>query len=273
MNRIALIISLLIKFHFSFSQGYNYVGARSNSMANASVAFVDGWAYHHNPGALGDLKKAEVGISYENRFLLKDLQSQGLVYSQPIKKGVISFGAQLFGLNTYRTYRLGGGYSLKLSEKLFAGVQLNYQNIHFSSNYGSRSSVTAEAGIYVKLTNEWKIGVSVFNLGRTKLNSFENERFTTLMRLGSVYQLSKNVLFALEAEKNMNYQLRLKGAVEYKPIKNFFLRGGLATQPIEFTFGCGYKFKAIQIDLGSAFHQLIGWSPHFSLTYSFDKPN
>ena len=273
MNRIALIIILLIKFQNSFSQGYNYVGARSNSMANTSVALVDGWAYHHNPGALGDLKKAEVGISYENRFLLKDLQNQGLVYSKPIKKGVISFGAQLFGLNTYRTYRLGGGYSLKLSEKLFAGVQLNYQNIHFSSNYGSRSSVTAEAGIYVKLTNEWKIGVSVFNLGRTKLNSIENERFTTLMRLGSVYQLSKNVLFALEAEKNMNYQLRLKGAVEYKPIKNFFLRGGVSTQPIDFTFGFGYKLKAIQIDLGSAFHQLIGWSPHFSLTYSFDKPN
>ena len=150
---------------------------------------------------------------------------------------------------------------------------MNYQNIHFSSNYGSRSSVTAEAGIYVKLTNEWKIGVSVFNLGRTKLNSFENERFTTLMRLGSVYQLSKNVLFALEAEKNMNYQLRLKGAVEYKLIKNFFLRGGVLTQPIDFTFGFGYKLKAIQIDLGSAFHQLIGWSPHFSLTYSFDNPN
>ena len=253
------------------SQSFLSVGSRSNALANASVALSDCWAYHHNPGALGAIVKPEIGVSYGNRFLLKELQNQGLVYVQPIKIGVISFGAQLYGLDIYRASRIGGGYSLKLSDNLFVGVQMNYQRLHLSSNYGTKNSVTAEAGVYFKLTNEWKIGVSVFNLARAKLSLFENERSPTIMRLGAVYQFSKKALFAIEIEKNVNYFPRLKGAIEYIPGKNFYLRGGIATQPIEFTFGFGYVFKVFQFDIGSSYQQVVGWSPHFSLAYKLKK--
>ena len=271
MNRIATTLLFQIIFFNCFGQGYSFVGARSNSLVNASVGLVDGWSYHHNPGALGVLKKAEIGISYETKYLLKDFQSQGVVFAQPLKKGVVSFGAQLYGLDALKTERIGIGYSLKLVDKLSLGVQMNYQGIQFGSNYGFKNSVTAEAGLYADITEKLKLGVSVFNLGRTRLASFQNERITTLVRLGIAYHLSHKVLFLLESEKNVYYKLRLKGALEYKPIKNFFLRGGVATQPIEISFGFGYKIKAIQLDLGSSFHQLIGWSPHISLTYKFEK--
>ena len=73
------------------SQSFLSVGSRSNALANASVALSDCWAYHHNPGALAAVVTSEIGCSYGNRFLLKELQNQGLVYVQPIKIGVISF--------------------------------------------------------------------------------------------------------------------------------------------------------------------------------------
>lgn len=269
MLRLTILFIITFITQFSVGQGYLFVGARSNSLANASAALVDAWAFHHNPGAVGLIKKTEIGISYENRFLLKDFQSQGLVYAQPIKKGVVSVGAQLYGLDAYRTTRIGAGYSLKLMDKLAAGVQLNYQGIRFSSNYGFKNTVTAEAGLLLSLTENFKFGLSVFNLGRTKLASFQNERLTTLMRLGAVYQFSTVVLLAIEVEKNVYNPVRLKSGIEYKPLKNLFLRGGFATQPVEFTFGFGYKFKIIQFDFGTAYHQLIGWSPHISLTHSF----
>lgn len=269
MLRLTILFIITFIAQFSVGQGYLFVGVRSNSLANASATFIDAWAFHHNPGALGELKKAEIGISYENRFLLKDFQSQGLVYAQPVKKGVVSIGAQLYGLDAYRTTRIGAGYSLKLTEKLAAGVQLNYQGIRFSSNYGFKNTVTAEAGLLLSLTEKIKMGVSIFNLGRTKIASFQNERLATLMRIGGAYQLSKVVLLALEIEKNVYNPVRLKSGIEYKRLKNLFLRGGFATQPVEFTFGFGYQFKILQLDFGTAYHQLIGWSPHISLTHSF----
>ena len=271
MNRIATIIFSQIIYCSCIAQGYSYVGALSNSLVNASVGLVDGWAYHHNPGALGMIKKAEIGVSYSTKYLLKDFQSQGVVYVQPIKKGVVSFGAQLYGLDALKSERIGIGYSLKLVDKLSLGVQMNYQGLQFGSNYGSKNSATAEAGIYADITEKLKFGASIFNLGRTRLAAFQNERLTTLVRMGFAYHLSQKVLFLIEAEKNIYYKLRLKGAFEYQPIKKFFFRGGIATQPVELAFGFGHRFKLIQLDLGSSYHQLIGWSPQISLTYKFEK--
>ena len=249
------------------AQGWLPMGGRSNSMANASVAISDVWAFHHNPGALADVDKVSIGFSYENRFLLKELQSQGLVYVQPLKKGVLSVGAQLYGFNQYRTYRVGAGYCLKLSEMFSAGVQLNYQGIRLNENYGSKNTVTAELGLLAKITEKWKMGLSIFNLGRAKLSAFEDDRFTTLLRLGTSYTFSKKVIVAVEAEKNTDFPLRFKAGLDYQLIQNFYFRAGFATQPIEVTFGFGYKFKSIQLDLGSSYHQQLGWSPHCSLTF------
>ena len=217
------------------------------------------------------IKKAEIGVSYSTKYLLKDFQSQGVVYAQPLKRGVLSFGAQLYGLDALKSERIGIGYSLKLVDKLSLGVQMNYQGLQFGSNYGSKNSATAEAGIYADITDKLKFGASVFNLGRKRLAAFQNERLTTLVRMGFAYHLSQKVLFLIETEKNIYYNLRLKGAFEYQPIKKFFFRGGIATQPIEMAFGFGYRFKTLQMDLGSSYHQLIGWSPHISLSYKFEK--
>src|SRR5574343_198678 len=200
------IIGLLLLAPFTLvAQGWLPMGARSNSMGNSSVTLTDVWAFHHNPGAIAQLEKQAIGISYENRFLLKELQSQGLVYGQPLKKGVLSFGAQTYGFKTYRTNRVGVGYSMKLSELFSAGVQLNYQNIRLTENYGSKNTVTAELGILAKITDKWRIGVSAFNLGRNKLADFQDDRFTTLMRLGTSYTVSKKVLVTAEVEKNVDF--------------------------------------------------------------------
>ena len=262
-----LLTLLLLVPTFLMSQGWLPMGAKSNSMANASITNVDAWAFHHNPGALANVDRMAIGVSYENRFLLKELQSQGLVYVQPIKTGVISAGAQLYGYDQFRTYRAGLGYSLKLSEKFSAGVQLNYQGLRLNGNYGTKNSVSAEMGILGNITENWKIGASVFNIGRAKLSDYQDDRFTTLMRLGTGYTFSKKVLATAEVEKNVDYPLRVKAGIDYQVINNFFLRAGFATEPVEASFGFGYKFKMFQIDFGSSYHQQLGWSPHFSLTY------
>lgn len=266
MLKTALLLSILLPFSL-LSQGWLPAGARSNSLANASVAISDAWAFHHNPGALAEVNKLSVGVSYENRFLLKELQSQGFVYIQPLKKGVLSAGAQSYGFTNYRTFRGGLGYSMKLSEKFMAGVQMNYQSLRLSEYYGSKQTVTAEVGILCLLTEKWRVGMSVFNLGRATLSAYEDDRFSTIMRLGTSYSFSEKLTVVAEAEKNMEYPLRLKSGLDYRIAKQFFFRAGVASQPVEVTFGFGYKMKSIQLDLGSAFHQQLGWSPHFGLTY------
>ena len=267
-ERIFLITIFIFSLQFSFCQGWLPMGSRSHALGNASVAIDDIWAYHHNPANLVSVKKLGLGLSYENRFLLKELQSQGFVVALPLKAGVISFGLQSFGFKNFRTNRLGVGYSMKLAEFLSCGVQLNYHQVRLTDAYGRKDALTAELGLRANITDNWKVAFSVFNLTRTKISEFGEDRLSTLMRLGTQYTFSEKVMLVAELEKNIEFPVRFKTGIEYSPIRKLFLRGGFATQPIEISAGLGYRFKEqFQLDLGSAYHQILGWSPNFSFTY------
>ena len=267
-DRIFLMTIFIFSLQFSFGQGWLPMGSRSHALGNASVAIDDIWAYHHNPANLVSVKKLGLGLSYENRFLLKELQSQGFVVALPLKVGVISFGLQSFGFKNFRTNRLGLGYSMKLAEFLSCGVQLNYHQVRLTDAYGRKDALTAELGLRANITDNWKVAFSVFNLTRTKISEFGEDRLSTLMRLGTQYTFSEKVMLVAELEKNIEFPVRFKTGIEYSPIRKLFLRGGFATQPLEISAGLGYRFKEqFQLDLGSAYHQILGWSPNFSFTY------
>ena len=80
MKKLLLLTCLLPIL--AFAQGWYPGGGRSMSMANASVALNDEWSFFNNPGALGAQDKFSAGLSYENRFLLKELQSQKVKVSE-----------------------------------------------------------------------------------------------------------------------------------------------------------------------------------------------
>ncbi len=265
---LKLILSTLTVFGVLFlqAQGWSPVGARSMSLANASVALTDVWSYHHNPGAVAGVEKTSFGVSYENRFMLKELQSQAFVMAHPLKKGVFSLGVQSYGYSMYRTNRLGAGYAMKLGDKIYAGVQINYLSLKING-YGSKGTVTGEAGILAKISEQVSFGFSVLNLNQAKLVTDQNDRFSTYLRLGLQYTVSSKVLLLAEAEKEVTSKLRPKGAMEYQFSEKFFLRIGAAANPVELTFGTGLVFnKMIKLDLGSAWDQRLGWSPHLGLT-------
>jgi hypothetical protein len=250
------------------SQGWQPVGARSLSLGSASVALSDdAWSYHHNPGALAQLERTAVGVSYENRYLLKELQTQGLVLVHPMKKGVISVGAQLYGYQAYRTTRIGAGYSMALAARLYAGVQLNYGQLRIE-RYGTKNTVTAEFGLLAVINKQLSLGCSIFNLGRNRLNAYQDERFSTCMRLGLMYKVSEKVKTLLEMMQETGKPLRLKCALEYGISEQVNFRAGSAFNPLEIAFGCGYRLKNnLQLDLGSSWQQVPGWSPHIGLTF------
>ncbi len=239
--------------------------ARALSMSNASVSLNDVWAHVNNPAALVGLKKQNIGISYQNRFSVKEMQTQGLVYAIPLKRMVFSAGSQWYGYQQYRSLKNGLGLAMALSEKVSLGVQLNHHSIRLNENYGKSSNVTGEMGLLVQFTEQIRLGCSVLNIGRTKIASNSNERLTTLMRLGMQYVISDQIFIVSELEKNVLYPLSVKIGAEYKPSAKICFRGGLSTAPISFSFGVGTQFKSrFQLDFGTAYHQLLGWSPHIS---------
>lgn len=268
MNRLLFKLLTICLVGNSLAQGWIPSGARSASLANASTTLSDVWAFHHNPAATAGVQRLEMGIAYENRFLLRELQNQAFAVAVPLRKGVFSAGGQFHGFQLYRTQRIGIGYSLPLSEKLAAGVQMNYQGIRIDQ-YGRAGTVTGELGVLAQLAPQLKLGFSVFNPGRNMVVPGTNDRYATYMRLGLGYQLSTQVLTVIEAEKEIESSLRIKGGVEYKMHPAFFLRLGAAVNPVELSGGFGYQVKnQFKIDFGSVWHQKLGWSPHITCSFA-----
>jgi hypothetical protein len=270
MRLLLLLLLLYTHSFFSFGQGWNPVGSRAVSLSNASVCLDDVWGYHHNPGATASIKTISIGAYYETRFLTKELQNQSLAVAIPLKVGVISAGGQFFGYQQYRNTRAGLGYSMKFTDFLQVGVQGNIQTLRLGGNYGSTISGTVEAGILAKISEKWSVGVSVMNIGRQRIHPV-TDRFTTVMRGGCHYRPSKKVSIFAEVEKQVITKISFKGAVEYQPVQSLYIRFGAQSAPMEFALGLGYKVSGFSIDLGSKYHQTLGWSPNFGLNYQFKE--
>ncbi len=251
----------------SLAQGWMPAGARSGGLLNTSITHVDNWAYFNNPGALGLTEDLAVGIAYENRFLLNDLQSQAVAAAIPTKYGVFSIGGFHYGSSEFKNFRTGLGYAMKLADNFSAGIQLNYQGLRLPEFYGTSSTVTGEAGVLVRITDEWDFAASVFNLGRNKLSEFQDDRYNTILRAGTSFSPSKLIHISAEIWKDIDGPFSVRGGIEYEPFKAFHLRAGIGSEPTAFAFGVGYKWKVVQFDLSSAYHQTLGWSPQISFTY------
>jgi hypothetical protein len=266
----ALLLSLLLFLsNVSLAQGWMPQGARAAAIGNAAVGLTDVFAFHHNPGALGFMTNASAAVSYENRFLLRELQSQSFAAATPLKTGVVSLGGQFYGYEHFRTTRIGGGYSMKLSDNFAAGVQMNYLNLRLDPFYGVKHAVTAEVGGLLKVDDNLSLGFSVFNLGRSRLSEYQDDRFSTIMRIGGFYKFSDHLAIAAEIGKDITHKVRVRTGLEYQPIDVLYFRLGMQTSPIEFSGGVGVKLNAFQLDIASHYHQLLGWTPGLNLIYNF----
>jgi hypothetical protein len=267
MKKSLFTLILLSFTPIILAQNFRQIGARQAGMSYAGVAINDVWAYHNNPGMLGFLEEAGVGAYYENRFFLREFQYQGLVYAQPLKKGVISFGGQYSGFEQFSTSRVGLGYALSLSEILSMGIQINYMNVRQPAYYGTKHGITGEFGLGIRVSPKWTMAMAINNLTRSKLVEYQNERFETIFRIGANYKVSERVLICSELEKDITFPMRLKAGVEYMPTSVIFIRAGAAVNVTSFSLGFGYKIKNLHIDISSNYLQPLGFQTCVSLNH------
>jgi hypothetical protein len=217
------------------------------------------------------IREFSAGAYYEARFLAKELQTQALAVALPLKQGVLSVGSQFYGYEQYRHTRAGLGYGLLLSEKIGAGIQVNMQQLRLGGNYGSATSATVEAGILATVSKKWQVGMSVLNIGRKRISPPREDRFTSVVRIGTHYRPSKKVSVLFETEKQVIHPITFRTGLEYMPVESFAVRFGAQSSPVELAFGCGYRKSDFRIDAGTKYHPVLGWTPNAGLTWQFDR--
>jgi hypothetical protein len=266
-----LFLVFCLTFQFSLATDNYSVGARSAAVANASVTYSDIWSTYHNQAGLAFVKNVEIGAYYENRFLVKELGLRSAAIAVPVGKlGAFGLNTTFFGYATYNEKKAGLSYAKKFGDKIAAGIQLDYLNTFFNDEfYGSRTSFTTEAGLIAEPIANLKIGAHIFNPTKEKIAEYGDEHIPVIMRLGASYKFSEKVLLSSEVEKDVDFDNVFKTGLEYHPVEALYIRVGIASNPTLSCFGFGFRLKQFIVDMSTQYHQVLGFSPQFSLGYGF----
>jgi len=251
-----------------FSSGDDYlVGGRSFGLANASVMLTDYWSLFNNQAGLAFLNTTQAGI-HHNRGMVKQLNHQAIGVVLPTKTGNIGGSCSYFGFSKFHEVKAGLAYAMLLEEKLAAGVQLDYFYTHIDGYYGNAHSVAAEIGIIYEPFENIILGTHIFNpFQLAELGSVE--KMPMVFRFGTGYQVQDNLLLTAEYELDLDEKACFKAGLEHELVKDFYIRAGILTNPVINSFGVGYVWNKLTFDVSFSRHFILGYSPQFSLNYSF----
>jgi len=239
-------------------------GARGMGMGHTGLVFTDIHGLFANPAAVAGLERFSAVAMVEQRFLVQELRQVAAAAALPAAGGAFGLRIQHYGFELYNEQQVGLAYARRLSEGFSIGAQFVYFGNRIPG-YGSVHLLTFQVGLQAQLLPQLRLGASIYNPLRLQ-RSEEGERLPSRFALGLGYSPSPQLLLTLEAEKDIDFPVRVKGGVEYHLAPPLLLRVGAASAPTTFTFGCGLRLsRGIGIDLASSWHQYLGFTPGISL--------
>jgi len=268
---ILLTTGIIFLFFISYSYSsvdYYPAGSRQAGMANSSVTLSDLWCVYHNQAGLANLTRLSAGVHHENKFLVKEYGLQALAIALPVKNGVFGLSVSYFGYSKYNEIKAGLAFARSFGKGFSAAVQIDYCNTFVSGEYGNKGIAVIEAGILSEPLENLHIGAHIYNPTHQRISEYD-ELIPTIFRFGVSYNFFNKITLAVENEKDIEMSPMFKIGLEYHMINYFYLRTGISTNPSLTTFGLGYVIKHAKADIAFSYHQILGLSPHFTLSYEF----
>jgi len=264
MRSYAFIILFSVLNATAFAQNTNVT---SNSLGGCVLTQTNVWSNLSNQAGLAEITQLSVGVSTKNSFGIKELSTHVAIFALPVSGGVFGLNVAYTGFELYNETKIGLAFGKKLSKSFNVGIQADYLGIYADGSTNNKNSFTFEIGAQKRLMRDLTLGTHIFNPIAVKLN--ETEVIPTIFKLGLRYDANSKVSVFTETELENGENGILKAGLEYKIIEQLQLRTGFSTNPAKNTFGIGYTLNNIQVDIAINRHQLLGYSPQFSISSTF----
>ena len=263
---IALFIVL---FTMPLKAQLNFMGARSNGVSNASVTYADNWSQFSNQAGIACVSELTLSAGFKNAYFIKELSTNAIAFALPTKSGVFGVNYTYFGYSKFNQNKFGLAYAKKLGKRISAGIQINYLYTHIAGEYGSQGMASGEIGIRTEPIDDFFLAAHVSNFWRAEYSSPDDIYLPMHFKFGASYLLYKTALLSAEVEKELDLPVIFKSGLEFNMKDKFYLRFGIATNPMLFSFGFGYRMKPFNVDIAFSKHPVLGYSPAIGLEYEF----
>ncbi|MBS1599541.1 MAG: hypothetical protein JST75_15055 [Bacteroidetes bacterium] len=236
------------------------------SLGAYSKNFTDVFSFTNNPAILPSQKKLAAGFYSERRFALKELSFHSLVATLPVKSDLFGLELNHFGFTDYNESKLGIAYGKKLGSLIDIGIQFDYNLFHIAG-YKDVSVINGELGIVLHPSEKINIGMHIFNPFGGKINT--KERLASIVCFGVGYEASEQVCIHAEIKKEENVPVYINAGLRYAFAKQFFAGIGIETSSASPYACAGFFWKNIRMDIGTAYHLQIGFTPSLRLLFEF----
>jgi hypothetical protein len=265
-----LVIALLFFINGSAQNSLNPVGAEAWGLAGSSVTSQNAYAVFNNPAALGYLQKFQAGIYSEQRFNESKLSTASMAIVAPSKYIHVGLGIHHFGYSLFNQQKVSVALSKQLFKQFSIGATFSYFGTTISEQPHT-GNILGELGLLYQATQALTIGLFIFNPTQSYYSTNTIERIPTYARFGVSYSVSEKVKLLGEAEQILNQKMVLRGGVLYQIHEILSLSVGAANNPVYYSFGTGIKLKPFKIDFAASYHEVLGVSPHLSVSFPVKK--
>jgi hypothetical protein len=144
-----------------------------------------------------------------------------------------------------------GFYLLKEVSFGYNLVAYHLQNVRFGDDY----AFGVDIGMQMEVYKRWRIGFFYHNLNTPTIGETFKYPLPEEISLGLSYIPFENIVTLLDFEKQLGYNINVRMGVEVSLIKGLLvLRGGIETEPVDFSLGFGTKYKNLQINYAFKSH-------------------
>lgn len=279
MQKLLLLFLLFVSCSLFAQNGPNNpLSSRSNSVANASVAFIGINSLFNNQAGLAKLENTSLLFSAQETFKSPDSDNLGIGFAIPTSSGTVGLNIHYFGTNDIKQTKIGLAYARKLMETISIGVQFDMLTTQIPMNEKS-NLFTFEIGLQYQLVENLLLGIHLYN--PAKLEIIEGEFLPNILRVGGTYAPFKSLLIHVDLEKDFDFPIVFKSGAEFELVDDLWFRIGFQHKPTTFNFGMGYLFRnGFRFDIGAYYQQGLnlissgvlassGFVPSFGLGYDF----
>nr|WP_321454304.1 hypothetical protein [uncultured Carboxylicivirga sp.] len=273
MNKtICIIIITFLSLSYSLkSQELYYSGPLNSALADVKSLDQSIWAAFNNPSTLSNVHNFGLGASYQTRFNIKELSTRAVCGFWSGDMGAVSGIVLQSGYSKSLLNRYAVAYSRKFGASTSAFVQFNYisHQIELSENTNSFYSAL---GLHQKISSQIFLGILISNPEQATIKYGELAyNLPSNFIVGLLWTNNDWIKVFAEAEKELDNSPVFKGAVEFALNDFLLIRAGIKGEPVEFTFGSGFNWPRLNVDLGFRYHQQLGFTSSAGISYLFTK--
>lgn len=268
--KLFFTIIIICSITFSAYSQYN-PGAKQISLSNSDVALSnDVFSLFNNPAGLAQMNWREVGIYYSPApFGMSELANGYFAYHEPSSIGSFALGGMSYGFDLYKENRVTLGYSYNYDNNFFAGAVINYQTVAIQ-NYGNDGTIFFNIGGVAYITNDLRLGFSVFNINHATIGNEDNQ-IPMLFNAGLSYDALNELTVNFAIEKDINFKPSLQFGINYDIVEYLSLRSGFSNEPSRYSAGIGINYSMFSLDYAMFTHNELGLTHQAGIIISFGR--